>query len=83
MTTILYGECIGPRESTMVRISGLADQGCDLETDRVAAVAEGEVSLWIGAIGPFTATARRKDASHLALRFKEPLDERILEHFGQ
>lgn len=81
MATILYGECIGTRTSAEVRISELADHSCDLETDGAAAVTDGDVSLWIGAIGPFPATATRKDESHLALRFKEPLDDRILEHF--
>lgn len=81
MATILYGECVGARNSTEVRISELADRTCDLETDGFAAMTDGDVSLWIGAIGPFPATATRKDESHLALRFKEPLDDRILEHF--
>lgn len=81
MAHTLYGECIGPRQTTAVRISDLADQGCDLETDGVAPVNEGEVSLWIGAMGPFPGTATRKSRCHLALRFKEPLDGRILKHF--
>lgn len=81
MANILYGECIGARNSATVRISALADRGCDLETDGLAAVNDGEVTLWIGAMGPFPATAIRKDSCHLALRFKEPLDGRILEHF--
>ncbi|MCJ2186562.1 hypothetical protein [Novosphingobium beihaiensis] len=81
MATILYGECIGPQETAKVRISDLADQGCDLETDAFCAVSDGDVSLWIGAVGPFHASATRKDASHLALRFKEPIDGRIVEHF--
>ena len=81
MATILYGECIGPRESAKVRISDLADKGCDLETDASETVSDGDVALWIGAVGPFHASATRKDASHLALRFKEPIDGRIVEHF--
>ena len=81
MTTIVYGECIGPRDSTSVRISSLACQGCELETDHGAALNEGEVSLWIGAIGPFSATATCRDANHLSLRFQAPLDPAILRHF--
>jgi hypothetical protein len=81
MTAILYGECIGTRESAAVRISNLADEGCHLETDEFATVTDGDVSLWIGAIGPLPATATREDTRHLALRFKEPLDGRILQHF--
>ena len=81
METILYGECIGTRESAEVRILALAHLGCDLETQGGAAMTDGDVALWIGAIGPLSATATRKGESHLALRFKEPLDGRILEHF--
>ncbi|MCT2398063.1 hypothetical protein [Novosphingobium mangrovi (ex Huang et al. 2023)] len=81
MTAILYGECVGTRETAAVRISNLADEGCHLETDSGASVTDGDVSLWIGAIGPLAATATRESSSHLALRFKEPLDGRILEHF--
>jgi len=81
MATILYGECVSTRQSAEVRISDLADRGCHLEMDGSVPVTDGDVCLWIGAIGPFPATATRKDESHLALRFKEPLDGRILEHF--
>lgn len=81
MTTILYGECIGPRESAAVRISQLADQSCDLEVDAFGTATDEDVSLWIGAVGPFSAKATRKDGNHLALRFHEPLDGRILQHF--
>lgn len=81
MTTVLYGECIGSREAAAVRISELADRGCDLETDGLATVTDGDVALWIGAIGPLPAIAIRKDSCHLVVRFKEPLDGRILAHF--
>lgn len=81
MVTILYGECVGPRASTAVRISELAGQGCDLETDGAATVTDGEVSLWIGAVGPIPAKAIRKDACHASLRFSSPLDPAILHHF--
>ncbi|MEJ2457942.1 MAG: hypothetical protein P8Y58_07235 [Novosphingobium sp.] len=81
MATILYGECVSACKTAKVRISELADRGCDLEMDPFTAVTDGDVSLWIGAIGPFPASATRKDASHLALRFKEPIDGRIVEHF--
>lgn len=81
MGTILYGECIGTREAAEVRISSLADVGCDLEADGTTILTGDDVDLWIGAIGPLSATATRKDGSHWALRFKEPLDGRILEHF--
>lgn len=82
MGVILYGECVGPCGSTEVRISELADQGCDLEVDAPASQLDGDLSLWIGAVGPFRATATPKARGRLALRFKEPLDNKILHHFG-
>lgn len=81
MTTVLYGECVGTRETARVRICSLADEGCDLETDCPDSLTDGDVSIWIGAIGPLPGTALRKDSGHLAVRFKEPLDGRILQHF--
>jgi hypothetical protein len=81
MAKIIYGECIGPRASAPVRISALADHGCNLETDDLGGVSDGDVTLWIGAIGPFSGKAIRMDASHAALHFNEPLDGRILHHF--
>lgn len=81
MATIIYGECIAPRASAPVRISELAHYGCDLETDGLTGVTDGNVTLWIGAMVPFPAQAMRKDACHLTLRFTEPLDCRILQHF--
>jgi tartrate dehydratase beta subunit/fumarate hydratase class I family protein len=82
MTMILYGECFTARDSAQVRISELADLGCHLETLDAVALSDGDLTLWIGAIGPFAATATRKDASHLAVRFKEPLDGKIIHHFN-
>lgn len=81
MANILYGECVGPDESAEVRISGLADRGCDLETDGSARI-DGDMALWIGAIGPLAATAVRRAAGHFHVHFKEPLDSRIVEHFA-
>jgi hypothetical protein len=80
---VLYGECVAPGAAAMVRIRGLVGLGCDLEAD--GGLPDGEVALWIGAIGPVAAIAEctdgRKDGRKRALRFKEPLDSRILAHF--
>lgn len=81
MATVLYGECIGAGDTSAVRICSLADMGCDLELDGAETMAGGEIALWIGAIGPFHGTARATEASRLAVRFKEPLDGRIIQHF--
>jgi hypothetical protein len=82
MTTVLYGECIGSRGTARVRISELADRGCDIEAEDAQAVFDEEFALWIGAVGPIAATAASKVGSHLAVRFKEPVDGRILQHFN-
>lgn len=86
MDTILYGECVSAGDIAKVRIHGLADKGCNLETDANTGVYDRvfgtEFSVWIGAIGPFPATAVQKTASSVAVRFKEPLDRRILKHFN-
>lgn len=82
MSMIIYGECVGQRDSAPVRISDLAGMGCDLEIEQQTTLDEGDVALWIGAVGPIPATATRKDAGHLAVRFKEPLDGKIIQHFN-
>lgn len=84
MAQVLYGECVRSGEAMVVRISALADAGCDLETEAGPGPLpmDGECALWIGAMGPFAATARHKDAGHLALRFKEPLPVAIVTHFN-
>lgn len=79
---ILYGECVTARETARVRISGLANLGCDLEAEAATPAPDGDVVLWIGAIGPVAATAERTGTGHLAVRFKEPLDGKIIEHFN-
>ena len=78
MGMILYGECVSALETASVRMSGLADLGCDLEADATAPVFDGDVALWIGAIGPVAATATRKTAKRATIRFKEPLDGKIV-----
>ena len=78
---ILYGECVTARETARVRISGLADLGCDLEADATHSVPQGDIALWIGAIGPVPATATHKNRNCATVRFKEPLDGKIVEHF--
>lgn len=82
MSPVLFGECVNARATAQVRISALATGGCDLEGDIPAGVVDADFSLWIGAVGPFPATARRKDARRMAAYFKEPLDGRILQHFN-
>jgi hypothetical protein len=82
MSTTLYGECVSAGGSTAVRISDLASLGCAVETDAPATAIEGDLTLWIGAVGPFAATAIRNGARRLSVRFTEPLDTQIVQHFS-
>lgn len=90
MAKVLYGDCIAARDSAPVRISDLVGAGCELETMAASQPIEGDVALWIGAIGPIAATAIRRDnygatardRAHVSLRFKEPLNREILYHFA-
>lgn len=82
MDTTLYGECVSAGGSTAVRISDLASLGCAVEADAPVAGIEGDLTLWIGAAGPFAATATRKDSRSLSVRFAEPLDSQIVQHFA-
>ncbi|WP_275226365.1 hypothetical protein [Novosphingobium album (ex Liu et al. 2023)] len=77
----IYGECIGAHSRAAVTISDLDDTGCDLFPDSGTPVL-GDCALWIGAVGPFEATAIPRDNGHSAARFKEPLDRKIVHHFN-
>lgn len=88
MGKILYGECVWPCVTRAVRISGLTEVDCDLESESDANAGsegvevDGDCALWIGAIGPIEVTALRKGANQMVVRFKEPLSDRILLHFN-
>ncbi|WP_165912204.1 hypothetical protein [Novosphingobium sp. PhB165] len=83
MGQVLYGECVRSGETTIVRISELASRSCAVETDLPVADMEGDLSLWIGAIGPLAAKATRRDDTNLAVHFVQPLDAQILHHFSR
>lgn len=82
MGQVLYGECVRSGEAMAVRILDLACIGCAVETDASSVDLEGELTVWIGAVGPFAATATRRDARHHSLRFAQPLDDQIVHHFA-
>lgn len=82
MDRMVYGECETPASSARVRISQLAARGCDLESESPGVPTGGEFNLWIGAMGPFAATARSKGHGQFAVDFKAPLDGKILDHFN-
>jgi len=78
----IYGECEMRGRRLAVTITGLERSGCALAFGNNEALPVGDVALWIGAIGPLAAIAMQKDANHANASFREPLDPRILEHFG-
>ena len=79
----IYGECEARGQRLAVMISELGQAGCALSSRDDGSVPDGEMALWIGAIGPLAAIAMQKDAQHASAAFKEPLDPRILDHFAQ
>ncbi len=79
----IYGECETRGRRLAVTITGLGRSGCALVCESDDTVPEGDMALWIGAIGPLAAIAMQKDATHADASFREPLDPRILDHFAQ
>jgi hypothetical protein len=77
----IYGECETRGFRLPVTISDLAETGCALESDAAGKLPDGEMALWIGAIGPLAVIAMHKDQSRSIASFKQPLDERIIDHF--
>lgn len=78
----IYGECETRGQRLAVTITGLRSLGCALACESRDILPEGDMALWIGAIGPLPAIAMQKDATHADASFREPLDPRILEHFA-
>lgn len=79
----IYGECEARGRRLTVKITGLGSSGCALACEGDDILPEGDMALWIGAIGPLAAIAMQEDAKHVSASFREPLDPRILEHFAQ
>jgi hypothetical protein len=79
----IYGECEARGQRLPVTISQLDGQGCALTSEASHELPQGEMALWIGAIGPLAVIAMQMDANHTNAAFAQPLDPRILEHFGQ
>jgi hypothetical protein len=82
-TMTIYGECETRGRRLPVTITGLGSAGCALACESHDTLPEGDMALWIGAIGPLAVIAMQKDATHANASFREPLDPRILEHFAQ
>ncbi|MBH0114321.1 hypothetical protein I5E68_15350 [Novosphingobium sp. YJ-S2-02] len=91
MQKVLYGDCTGGPASTSVRICELDGESCSFEADAAPSASRdmlnGPLTLWIGAVGPFHATATHTGAtpagaSRYLARFVEPLDTAIVRHFS-
>ncbi|MDD3798665.1 MAG: hypothetical protein PHE36_05750 [Novosphingobium sp.] len=75
-------ECIVESRKIDTLVSELASDGCDIRAASDIKVLEGNLSLWIGAIGPIDIAAARQDEDVLHVRFRQPLDPRIIAHFN-
>ena len=83
----IYGECIAGAAHAAVTISQLCRDGCELVLAAPGLALDGDLALWIGAIGPLaiTAYAEARGAGRgrrLTARFRQPLAPAILAHFG-
>lgn len=79
----IYGECVCARTRAPVAIAHLSEQGCDLLETEPGRDIDGELELWIGAVGPIRAIARPSGRGAYVARFSEPIDQRIVRHFNQ
>lgn len=77
----IHGDCVSATQAAGVLVSQLAADRCDLVSETGTMLAEGEASLWIGAIGPLAVVAEERRGKHVIVRFREPLDPRIVDHF--
>jgi hypothetical protein len=85
MATI-YGECVCGGAHAPATISELAPDRCCVALEG-REPPEGDLELWLGAIGPFgiTADAAQGDTAQgrrFTARFKTPLEPAIIEHFN-
>jgi hypothetical protein len=78
----IYGECVSETAQTQVTISQLAPHGCRFLARAGSGLADGELALWIGAIGPLPIVASRDGSNTFTARFKQPLEPAIIEHFN-
>lgn len=79
--TEIDGECVGANAYARVRISRLAPAGCRVRPMAAGAPLDGELDLWIGAMGPFPIVALRGRGGGFIASFKQPLEPAIVAHF--
>ena len=79
----ILGECEARGQRLAVTITGLGRGGCAIACNEGELLPEGDMALWIGAIGPLAAVAMQQDETHAKAAFDEPLDSRILDHFAE
>ncbi|OCC25026.1 hypothetical protein MB02_06220 [Croceicoccus estronivorus] len=75
-------ECVFKSRRIDTLVSSLASDGCDLRAPSDAMALDGELSLWIGAIGPIDVAVAHRHDDVLHVRFRQPLDPRIIAHFN-
>jgi hypothetical protein len=80
--TKIYGECVSDSAQTQVTISHLACNSCRFLLRGGSRLDDGELALWIGAIGPLPIVASREGSNSFTAQFKQPLEPAIIEHFN-
>jgi hypothetical protein len=80
MTTI-YGECVCGGAHAPATISDLEPERCCVALEGQERP-EGELDLWLGAIGPFRIIADAAQGPRFTARFKTPLEPAIIAHFN-
>jgi hypothetical protein len=80
----IFGECHSKGAVAAVLIERLERAGCSVFENASEMPVDGDVDLWIGAVGPFPAKATDGGATggRVSLRFLNELDERIVNHFA-
>jgi len=80
--TPVSGECqIGDR-CVSILISELSSHQCKISPWDERLSGEKWVSIWIGAVGPFSGLARRSMDETAVFSFDQEIDHRVLEHFS-
>lgn len=75
-------QCVSAAGQFPAMVSDLEETRCVMRPLVRTAALEGPLWLWLGAIGPLPISAERRNSTTFEVRFHEPLDPRIVDHFG-
>ncbi|AKH43774.1 hypothetical protein FHS61_002820 [Altererythrobacter atlanticus] len=71
----------GQELSRQVVVVGLSRESCETAESATGNVIGSKVQFWIGGLGPFGGQTEASAESRLAIRFTDPLEHAIVEHF--